>query len=59
MEELIKTVEYKQLQWLGHLMRIEDNKQVKEIWQTKIVGKRKKGRPKKNWYNNISNILAE
>lgn len=49
--ELDKTVKKK------HLMKMHNNRQAKEICQTQMVGKRKKGRPKQNVDNDTSQLL--
>ena len=56
---LIKHIENKQLGWLGHLSRMDEERQVKRIWDTKVKTKRKKGRPKTTWEQEIGRILKE
>ena len=37
------------LRWYGHVMRGNINSQIYEVMELEIIGKRKKGRPKKSW----------
>ena len=39
----------KRLQWLGHMERMDDSKTVKGIKGRATEGKRKPGRPRKEW----------
>ena len=57
-EPILKKI-YKQLKWFGHLMRMNDSRPVKKVWQARMTGKRKRGRPRKTWTNSIANILKE
>lgn len=51
-------IEQKQLTWWGHLLRMDQDRQAKRIWETMKVGKRKRGRPQETWDNTIGKILA-
>lgn len=54
-----KTTENKQSQWIGHLIRMKENTQVKRIWEAKITRKKQKVWPKKKWYKILQQTLAE
>lgn len=54
---LKKKIEEKQLQWLGHMLRMKEEKPVRKIWEAKTEGKRHRGRPQKTWDNVIEDIL--
>lgn len=38
---------------------MQENKQVKRIWETKITGKMEKRRSKENWDKNVQQILEK
>lgn len=52
-------LEEKKLRWFGHLVRMEENRQVKKIWETRPEGKNKRGRPKTTWNATVEKILIE
>lgn len=52
-------IEQRQMSWWGHLQRMKDSIPVKRIWETKMHGKRKKGRPKKSWDSTVNDILQK
>ena len=44
MAPLANTIEIKQLQWFGHLERMESHKIPKMVWQARTQGKKPEGR---------------
>ena len=57
--KVLKKIYKQQLKWYGHLMRMSDSRPVKKVWQARMTGKRKRGRPRKIWTNSIADILKE
>ena len=51
-ERLLGTVRKRKLQWFGHLVR-QDNSLAKMIVEGMVEGKRGRGRPEKQWIDNI------
>ena len=51
-EDLLTTVKKRKLRWYGHVMR--SNGLAKTILQGTVQGKRKRGRQKKKWADNIA-----
>jgi hypothetical protein len=46
---LLDDIKTKQLQWYGHVQRMEDVKLPKEVIKWRPPGRRKQGRPKLTW----------
>ena len=44
--------------WMGHLLRMEDNRIAKQIYQWQPSKKRRRGRPQKRWMDNIEEDLG-
>lgn len=58
--ELLKDVlEDKILMWLGHLVRIGDDKQKKKIWEARRGGKHRGGKSRKRWNGDMEHIRCE
>ena len=55
LEELNLIIKERRLRWLGHVLRMEDNRIPKQAmyWQADHNTKRKPGRPRKNWIDTI------
>ena len=45
------------LRWYGHVIRRQINSQIHQFMELEIIGKRKKGRPKKSWEECIKKDL--
>lgn len=50
-------IEERKLKWAGHLIRMDNTRQVKKIWEAKKIGKNRRGRPRKTWNNSVAEIL--
>lgn len=55
---VIHDIESKQLIWYGHVQRMGDDKLPKQIMRWILTGKRKRGRPKKNWLEGIRKSVS-
>ena len=45
------------LRWVGHLERMEENRQTKAVYTEELTGKRPRGRPRQRWKDNIKEDL--
>lgn len=57
-KKILTKIEEKQLQWFGHLVRLNKNIPVRKIWKARTEGKRNRGKPQKTWDQNIEEILG-
>jgi hypothetical protein len=49
----------KQLQWYGHVQRMEEGRLSKEVMKWRPPGRRKRGRPKLTWEEGIRGLMGE
>jgi uncharacterized protein YukE len=47
------TIEQGQLRWLGHVIRRDENRLIKQIFEAKEMGKKKRGRPRRTWKEEV------
>ncbi|KAL4090324.1 hypothetical protein QTP88_025183 [Uroleucon formosanum] len=47
------------IQWLGHILRREENDPVRDAFEWKPMGIRPRGRPKKRWIDGVAEDLKE
>ena len=47
------------LKWYGHVLRREDGYVGERVMVMDVPGKRRRGRPKRRWLDNIKNDLSE
>ena len=59
MGEISKKVQESRLKWYGHASRREDEYVRKRVMAMEVAVKRKRGRPKRRWLDNIRNDLSE
>ena len=56
---LLDDVKTKQLQWYGHVQRMEEGRLPKEVINWRPLGRRKRGRPKLTWAEGIRGLMRE
>ena len=56
---LLDDIKTKQLQWYGHVSRMEEGRLPKEVMKWRPPGRRKLGRPKRTWADGISGLMGE
>jgi hypothetical protein len=49
----------KRLEWIGHLVRMDHGRAVKKIFDSKLEGRRKMGRPRSRWLEDAAKDLCE
>ena len=58
-EPLMTRIKRQQLRWFGHLLRMDENRQVKAVWLARVPGKQQRGRPRKTWDGVMAEVLKE
>jgi len=56
---LLDDIKTKQLQWYGHVQRMEEGRLPKEVMKWRPTGRRKRGRPKLTWAEEIRGLMGE
>ena len=57
--EISKKLQESRLKWYGHALRREEEYVGKRVMVMEVPGKRRRGRPKRRWLDNIKNNLSE
>ena len=55
---ILNEIESKQLKWYGHVKRMEKGRIPKKILETRMEGKRGRGRPRTTWMDNVHPVLG-
>ena len=58
-QSVLDYIEQRQLAWWGHLQRMSPNRTPKQIWEARISGNRRRGRPRKSWDNIVTDIFKK
>jgi len=56
---VLDDIKTKQLQWYGHVQRMEEGRLPKEVMKCSPPGRRKRGRPKLTWPEGIRGLMGE
>ena len=57
--EISKKVQKSRLKWYEHVLRREEEYVGKRVMVMEVPGKRRRGRPKRRWLDNIKNDLTQ
>jgi hypothetical protein len=47
------------LEWIGHVVRIDQGRIVKKIFESKQEGSRRRGRPRMRWLEDVEKDIRE
>jgi hypothetical protein len=56
-EDIVRFVKSRRLEWLGHVEGMDENRMPKKILHGRMEGKRKRGRPRKRWLQDLQEDL--
>ena len=52
-QDIVTVIKIRRLEWLGHVIRMNETRSVKKIFEGKLEG-RGRGRPRLRWINNLT-----
>jgi hypothetical protein len=55
--DLVVDIKMKRLEWLGHVIRMDQRRFVKKVFDSKPEGRRKVDRPRLRWLDDVENYL--
>ena len=53
----MKWIKGQSISWLGHLERMEEDRMTKKIFTQEVEGRRRRGRPRKRWKEEVERDL--
>ena len=56
-ENIVKWIKGQMISWLGHLERMEEVRMSKKIFTQELEGTRRRGRPRKEWKEEVERDL--
>jgi hypothetical protein len=58
-EDIARFITSQRIRWLGHAKRMEDNAMPKRMLKGRLYSKRRKGRPRMRWLDDVESDLKK
>jgi hypothetical protein len=58
-EDIVRFIKSQRIRWLGHVERMEDNAMTKRMLKRRLYSKRRKGRPRMRWLDDVESGLKK
>jgi hypothetical protein len=52
-QDVVTAIKIRRLEWLGHVIGMNETRSVRKIFEQKLEGRRGKGRPRLGWINDV------
>jgi hypothetical protein len=56
---IVNVIKFRRLEWLGHVVRMNESRSVKKIFEGKLEGGRGRGRHRLKWINDVEDDLRK
>jgi hypothetical protein len=57
--DIVNVIKIRRMEWLGHVVRMNETRCVKKIFEGKLEGRKGRGRPRRRWINDVDDDLTE
>ena len=57
--DIVSIIKIRRLEWLGHMVRMNETRSVKKIFEGKLEGRKGRGRPRLRWMNDVEDDLRK
>jgi len=57
--DIMSIIKIRRLEWLGHVVRMNETRSVKTIFEGKLEGRRGRGRTRLRWINDVEEDLRK
>ena len=58
-QDIVTVIKIRRLEWLGHVIRMNETRSVKKIFEGKLEGRRGRGRPRLRWIDDVEDDLRK
>ena len=57
--DIVAVIKIRRLEWIGHVIRMNETRSVKKIFEGKLDGRRGRGRPRLRWIDDVEDDLRK
>ena len=57
-QDIVTVIKIRSLEWLVHVIRMNETRSVKKIFEGKLEGRRGRGRPRLRWIDDVEDDLT-
>jgi len=58
-QDTVTVIKIRRLEWIGHVIRMNETRYVKKIFEGKLEGRRGRGRPRLRWIDDVEDDLRK
>jgi len=58
-QDIVTVIKITRMEWLGHVIRMNETRSVKKTFEGKLEGRRVRGRPRLRWINDVEDVLRK
>ena len=58
-QDTVTVIKIRRLEWIGHVIRMNETRSVKKIFEGKLEGRRGRGRPRLRWIDDVEDDLRK
>ena len=58
-QDIVTVIKIRRLEWIGHIIRMNETRSVKKIFEGKLEGRRGRGRPSLRWIDDVKDDLRK
>jgi len=58
-QNIVNIIKVRRLEWLGHVVRMDETRAVKKLFEDKIEGRRGRGRPRLRWIDDVEEDIRK
>jgi hypothetical protein len=57
--DIVNVIKIRRFEWFGHVVRMNETRSVKKIFEGKLEGRRSRGRSRLRWINDVEDNLRK
>jgi hypothetical protein len=58
-QDTVTVMKIRRLEWIGHVIRMNETRSIKKIFEGKLEGRRGRGRPRLRWLDDVEDDLRK